>query len=238
METTLASCLNLPDHFILRIIPAWAGNTADADGAPLGQSDHPRVGGEHSIYQGIYIYRCGSSPRARGTLLGPAQPMVYVSPGSSPRGRGTRFAPRPHAPQYRIIPAWAGNTRGIVGVAAVITDHPRVGGEHSVRGLLNDIKDGSSPRGRGTHAGRDFGRHRQRIIPAWAGNTSQVSALPRDQTDHPRVGGEHVHVVPGSVDSDGSSPRGRGTPGGAGVAHPYRRIIPAWAGNTYAGPRP
>ena len=72
--------------------------------------------------------------------------------------------------------------------------------------------DGSSPRGRGTHA-----TIRCRLL-FWTG--------------HPRVGGEHLGFGGGMASRSGSSPRGRGTRGVAQDGHSPRRVIPAWAGNT------
>ena len=50
--------------------------------------------------------------------------------------------------------------------------------------------------------------------------------------DHPRVGGEHTRITAWSYESDGSSPRGRGTRKSSSSITPAFRIIPAWAGNT------
>ena len=55
-------------------------------------------------------------------------------------------------------------------------------------------------------------------------------------TVHPRVGGEHLPVIPLERIVDGSSPRGRGTLRRAlGRGLPWR-FIPAWAGNTFRVP--
>ena len=113
---------------VWRIIPAWAGNTTLALADGDGNADHPRVGGEHHIKQ------LADSTRA----------------GSSPRGRGTPNALRCRAWTYRIIPAWAGNTNQLRNVLAAGSDHPRVGGEHSMVWAEAMMTSGSSPRGRGT----------------------------------------------------------------------------------------
>ena len=52
---------------------------------------------------------------------------------------------------------------------------------------------------------------------------------------HPRVGGEHQQAPVLDQGDNGSSPRGRGTLHGAGLASITRRFIPAWAGNTLFG---
>ena len=75
-------------QYILRIIPAWAGNTNPGPGVGVGVTDHPRVGGEH--------------------LAKAIKRAQWI--GSSPRGRGTRNHDRVASGKHRIIPAWAGNT--------------------------------------------------------------------------------------------------------------------------------
>ncbi len=93
----------------IRIIPAWAGNTAARHRLAVGLPDHPRVGGEHVVLQWLKELGSGSSPRGRGTRL-----AVLITPEIA-----------------RIIPAWAGNTKSMSSRCHPPTDHPRVGGEHS-----------------------------------------------------------------------------------------------------------
>ena len=49
---------------------------------------------------------------------------------------------------------------------------------------------------------------------------------------HPRVGGEHTHLLQLIGDDIGSSPRGRGTPRRSRLPTQISGFIPAWAGNT------
>ena len=88
---------------------------------------------------------------------------------------------------------------------------------------------------RGTHAQYRHDGNQFRIIPAYAGNTERRSGLIRPDGDHPRVCGEHKHQVAGLSQATGSSPRMRGTLVVAVVAVGGVGIIPAYAGNTYAG---
>ncbi len=71
-----------------------------------------------------------------------------------------------------------------------------------------------------------------RFIPAWAGNTITHDTWIIAQPVHPRVGGEHALALLALTVIIGSSPRGRGTPGGKSAQSGNRRFIPAWAGNT------
>ena len=113
---------------------------------------------------------------------------------------------------HGIIPACAGNTLSR-------RDH-----------LAADL--GSSPRVRGTLAAAFNIDKVNGIIPACAGNTSTPSDPPLHRRDHPRVCGEHLEVPSQQGLFSGSSPRVRGTPGGARRENHRIGIIPACAGNT------
>ena len=134
------------------IIPACAGNTEDPAWTTAQRRDHPRVCGEHAVCPPMRPRTLGSSPRVRGTLRQGQR---------DPRDPG-------------IIPACAGNTRFDVSRSARHKDHPRVCGEHVVAALAQAAHAGSSPRVRGTPAGRCRCAWRRRIIPACAGNTSGI----------------------------------------------------------------
>ena len=74
--------------------------------------------------------------------------------------------------QRRLIPAWAGKTRPDRPPRAVMTAHPRVGGENDAPRSDAVEHEGSSPRGRGK-LGHLIGIGKfWRLIPAWAGKTN------------------------------------------------------------------
>ena len=76
------------------------------------------------------------------------------------------------------------------------------------------------------------------IIPASAGNTP-LSVDPEGRCqDHPRIRGEHGHVVKLMLTPLGSSPHPRGTLGGEIGMLMSVRIIPASAGNTSGSRNP
>ena len=91
--------------------------------------------------------------------------------------------------------------------------------------------NGSSPRGRGTHAAQPRQHLDLRFIPARAGNARD--AYRRDSSDpvHPRAGGERTVCLVALLLADGSSPRGRGTLRCGRYRLQHRRFIPARAGN-------
>ena len=140
-----------------RIIPAYAGNTRSQRVELAWRRDHPRVCGEHSDSFLSHGHRAGSSPRMRGT----------------------REFDRLRDGCVGIIPAYAGNTLWTSVTPTLIEDHPRVCGEHIVWVCHASSYLGSSPRMRGTH------RLKRRriviigIIPAYAGNTSNLSPCSR-----------------------------------------------------------
>ena len=80
--------------------------------------------------------------RARASSTGAAQPAAHTSPGptrkygSSPRGRGTPMGPSRESGYGRFIPAWAGNTAATGRARGATTVHPRVGGEHPAHSSL------------------------------------------------------------------------------------------------------
>ena len=112
-------------------------------------------------------------------------------------------------------------------------DHPRVCGEHIGLTPHVALTRGSSPRVRGTPRVRTRSAWVAGIIPACAGNTEVISLFSNLSRDHPRVCGEHADNSAMTVNSEGSSPRVRGTRFGASAVIKHVGIIPACAGNTH-----
>ena len=56
-----------------------------------------------------------------------------IRSGSSPHGRGKPQVGDLSAARLRLIPAWAGKTRGSPRCACAWPAHPRMGGENRVR---------------------------------------------------------------------------------------------------------
>ena len=135
-----------------RIIPAYAGSTMLSCITAMHIWDHPRVCGEHRCTSQSRGPCRGSSPRMRGAL--------WIGCGL-PAGNG-------------IIPAYAGSTHCCCRQANKQRDHPRVCGEHWMVSGMVWHGGGSSPRMRG--ALRVSGEVSQvlRIIPAYAGSTSDL----------------------------------------------------------------
>ena len=170
------------------IIPAYAGSTPAPSGSAPPLLDHPRIRGEHPIAVHMKAYGTGSSPHTRGARRWAATCCRA----------------------WRIIPAYAGSTRGCREFHLMYLDHPRIRGEH--RSVLNliFISSGSSPHTRGApsdHAERSL---HCRIIPAYAGSTCCRAWLWRPPTDHPRIRGEHCDAEHSECHFRGSSPHTRG----------------------------
>ncbi len=205
--TPVADKLDAPQ---VRIIPAGAGHTTIPEFRTFSRADHPRGCGAHLTCRKVSHWRCGSSPRVRGTL------------------RRLR-----HARHYgRIIPAGAGHTGCDRPKARSSADHPRGCGAHSIVQLMRRDRYGSSPRVRGTPNIADAEGRGVRIIPAGAGHTPRAARHCPPGPDHPRGCGAHELITPAGDTFRGSSPRVRGTrrplDGGANAT----RIIPAGAGHT------
>ena len=92
---------------------------------------------------------------------------------------------------------------------------------------------GSSPLSRGIPNHPSHTPLTRRIIPALAGNTNASREDARQRGDHPRSRGEYYLTDAKSVMVKGSSPLSRGILCSRLHDSPFRRIIPALAGNTY-----
>ena len=182
------SVVTNPDN-VNRVIPAWAGNTCGGRARPRSRPGHPRMGGEHA-----------------DVALG--RPLKV---GSSPHGRGTQNRMPYTDDNRRVIPAWAGNTADRCGSPGAVPGHPRMGGEHVCVQHFHKGRVGSSPHGRGTPISESAKPSRVRVIPAWAGNTSNVTTTRLREAGHPRMGGEHRLELHTFQHDCGSSPHGRGT---------------------------
>ena len=136
-----------------------------------------------------------------------------------------------------LIPAWAGKTTSKTMDCPSPRAHPRVGGENRRISGHPDDGAGSSPRGRGKHDHRVRREAEQGLIPAWAGKTDLGEVAHECRRAHPRVGGENYATRRNPANPTGSSPRGRGKPGGLELQKRQAGLIPAWAGKTsFAGP--
>ena len=194
-----------------RLIPAGAGNSCVCPCFSRSTTAHPRGCGEQPNFVFAPVSSCGSSPRVRGTVCGPAS-----------RTTGTR-----------LIPAGAGNSSSSRWRGGQSTAHPRGCGEQGGAAHSSVRFCGSSPRVRGTDrpAGLCAGLHR--LIPAGAGNRRQAAGCPQAGPAHPRGCGEQAGCSPSHHRISGSSPRVRGTGQWPAPASDYHRLIPAGAGNRF-----
>ena len=172
-----------------RFIPAPAGNSGGPTPRRLRSPVHPRACGEQNpIYSALDI-AFGSSPRLRGTGLGPGQARAPA----------------------RFIPAPAGNSRVVPEESGSAPVHPRACGEQSCWGPSPSFPSGSSPRLRGTAMPMATSRSPRRFIPAPAGNSDDEMLRRAVVAVHPRACGEQIPQRYFSNWTDGSSPRLRGT---------------------------
>ena len=113
--------------------------------------------------------------------------------------------------------------------------HPRVCGEQLINLGRHVDNAGSSPRVRGTGRRHQIRQHRDRFIPACAGNRTTISITLVSIAVHPRVCGEQVSSGSDDSSHSGSSPRVRGTGVRDKFADRRYRFIPACAGNRSSG---
>jgi len=157
-----------------------------------------------------------------------------VAVGSSPHARGTLRQAGDLVDHLRLIPACAGNTPAASSASAAATAHPRMRGEHPVPQDEVERDAGSSPHARGTRCAAAWGGQLRRLIPACAGNTSNLGLARRCEPAHPRMRGEHGKPHVTAHLARGSSPHARGTPPAEAGLIKEPRLIPACAGNTDA----
>ena len=217
------------------IIPAYAGSTARGAVVLAGWMDHPRIRGEHWCLFQLGDPDGGSSPHTRGAR--PGIPSHSSSTPDHPRIRG-EHAEAAHA--YNHAVGSSPHTRGALvrwsEVLDRVRDHPRIRGEHGRGdGVLLPAR-GSSPHTRGAPRMHDADLRQARIIPAYAGSTRLIRRVVSAPRDHPRIRGEHSIAARTVSRSWGSSPHTRGARGQALRRLGPRRIIPAYAGSTPAGP--
>ena len=215
---------------LVGIIPAYAGNTGIWSDIVRFRRDHPRICGEHSVPHVPRNVAQGSSPHMRGTRRICCQPtpepwdhpricgehlavmvMLISISGSSPHMRGTRDTSLGCFHIAGIIPAYAGNTRGVLCGYRGDGDHPRICGEHVCHASSYLSVMGSSPHMRGTPPACPDQGARRRIIPAYAGNTDRTRSKCSVYRDHPRICGEHFKYNVLETVCGGSSPHMRGT---------------------------
>ena len=134
---------------LIRITPAYTGNTTRLQASSCFCQDHPRIHGEHCLMNAIATRRRGSPPHTRGT----PHSITFALPGP------------------RITPAYTGNTFRMEDQDTKPQDHPRIHGEHLVylNRTLNRL--GSPPHTRGTHKFLNASITGWRITPAYTGNT-------------------------------------------------------------------
>ena len=156
----------------------------------------------------------------------------FAARGSPPHGRGKDHPDLWEEMMKRITPAWAGKSNAGARTWETGQDHPRMGGEKFGSMTKEIAPVGSPPHGRGkglTGNARIAGR---RITPAWAGKSVQNHVIMWSCWDHPRMGGEKIHLLSCRLFRTGSPPHGRGKD----VQHHGKGrengITPAWAGKS------
>ena len=193
-----------------RFTPAYAGNTGNGTSDRAPARVHPRIRGEYSSTSQDICRPSGSPPHTRG---------IHIR--LTPRENNTWFTP-----------AYAGNTSASRSSSDVSEVHPRIRGEYLPVQEPDDPLQGSPPHTRGIRFApvpRVSGR---RFTPAYAGNTSTLTRIPRKTQVHPRIRGEYSTSRILLMSSAGSPPHTRGIQLLNVMHNPLLWFTPAYAGNT------
>ena len=197
-------------HWRRRIIPARAGFTSSYPSWLARDWDHPRSRGVYFlVLTGLLAFR-GSSPLARGLLVGRENECIVSG----------------------IIPARAGFTRPRRRSAITIQDHPRSRGVYDSLMPRRHRPAGSSPLARGLRGSHGSPPGLLGIIPARAGFTKPFTFGGLVCRDHPRSRGVYSRAGDNVRLQAGSSPLARGLPALEDENGRVPRIIPARAGFT------
>ena len=156
--------------------------------------------------------------------------IAYRVRGLSPRVRGNPDETATASGGEGSIPACAGEPFLRCGVMVGLRVYPRVCGGTNCSDDPLCTESGLSPRVRGNHSRRDFGRGSDRSIPACAGEPVENLGPLEEIEVYPRVCGGTFSVTQYRGRSAGLSPRVRGNRGCARHEEPYVRSIPACAG--------
>ena len=168
-------------------------------------------------------------PRGRGEAVAAVRHGGGFG-GPSPRARGSPPAHRRHLERRGSIPAGAGKPRTSNGIGRRNGVHPRGRGEAVDWPGLPKLRQGPSPRARGSPNEVQSPLTSPRSIPAGAGKPSARRSRRRATTVHPRGRGEALDDEPANPIEAGPSPRARGSPRNQRRPPGGARSIPAGAG--------
>ena len=193
-----------------RLIPTCVGSTFLIFRFHTSMAAHPHVCGEHTAVLTGCTPHIGSSPRVWG-----APPVIDNE-----------------VKVKRLIPTCVGSTFGSSYRKYWYTAHPHVCGEHAVPQCEYGDFPGSSPRVWGALGGQAHTHQGRRLIPTCVGSTTVVLAMPRLQSAHPHVCGEHSTRAVTCMFLTGSSPRVWGAPNTKPGVSNRERLIPTCVGST------
>ena len=152
--------------------------------------------------------------------------------GSPPHTRDKQAVLDNIFPFCGIIPAYAGQTYVDNNGLYSARDHPRIRGTNLRRFLTSMFEWGSSPHTRDKRCFFKLNNFSIRIIPAYAGQTSNFPKFFCFPQDHPRIRGTNKLINSMVKTVIGSSPHTRDKLVQYAIFAKRIRIIPAYAGQT------
>ncbi len=191
-----------------RVVPARAGVIPQSGPCRICRRSRPRASGGHPSSSALTARMVSSSPRERGS--------------------SARVAVRPDRP--RVVPARAGVIRCRQSGRSAARGRPRASGGHPLPKVWKRTHRASSPRERGSSPVDDELRHEAAVVPARAGVIPWCSRLADAGSGRPRASGGHPMSSTAVSIHAQSSPRERGSSGGAPCSLSRRSVVPARAG--------
>ena len=234
-----------------RITPAYAGKSFGLFDLCCYCQDHPRLCGEKVMLEPWHMPTWGSPPPMRGkgsscfadfafagitpAYAGKSKAKIMKARlmiGSPPPMRGKDFFVVQPCTADGITPAYAGKSFAYAEAFPVAEDHPRLCGEKFSVHAFSFSSMGSPPPMRGKDLSAGQLRRTQRITPAYAGKSAQITSLSRFLWDHPRLCGEKLDHQSQLKCMAGSPPPMRGKGQRRSASESLQGITPAYAGKS------
>ena len=257
---SIPACAGEPDRDLLglrqrQVYPRVCGGAAPPNPTTSHQPGlSPRVRGSpgvraHAVLRARSIPACAGEPslpapsRRRSRVYprvcgGADDGIAGASPdgGLSPRVRGSLERRDQRTRRSGSIPACAGEPRGRRTGRSLTRVYPRVCGGARIGPVRVYLKQGLSPRVRGSPEQMQLLDHVAGSIPACAGEPWSQRQPSRARGVYPRVCGGASSVVRGVTASTGLSPRVRGSPDADHAGDVGQGSIPACAGEPRTRP--
>ena len=216
-----------------RFTPTCVGITSQARMIRPRQPVHPHVRGDHPGRSRGMPGRCGSPPRAWGSLV---RTRGLVDSGRfTPTCVGITSISFHGSITTPVHPHVRGDHSGSNSRDPSRTVHPHVRGDHDARNTDCEQRVGSPPRAWGSPTQGSITKSVVRFTPTCVGITVFPGPEQNTLTVHPHVRGDHLYNGGVPVVPNGSPPRAWGSRADSGRNWWRLRFTPTCVGITVAG---